>query len=67
MVIGEVDVIMAHPLPAGMVLVTVYEPGVLAPIFTWPVEVLKKTNPPVELNVPATPPRTGVGFEAVVQ
>ena len=56
-----VAVTEGHPPDAAIVFVTVYVPGVLADKLTCPVEVLTKTNPAVELNVPATPPPLNVG------
>ena len=56
-----VAVTAAHPPEAAMVFVTVYVPGVLADKFTCPVNVLVKTNPAVEENVPAVPPPLNVG------
>ena len=64
-----VAVTAGHPPAAATVFVTVYVPAVLDAKFTWPVEVLTKTKPAVELKVPATPPplNVGDGFAAVLQ
>lgn len=63
-VIELVAVIIPQGVPLLIELVTVYVPGVLAAKFTCPVEVLTKTNPVVDENVPATPPplNTGLGL-----
>jgi hypothetical protein len=59
--IVDVAVTAAHPPEAAIVFVTVYVPAVLAVRLTCPVEVLTKTKPAVEENVPATPPPLNVG------
>jgi hypothetical protein len=56
MVTWEVADTALHPPAAAIVLVTVYVPGVLPERLIWPVAVLTKTNPAVELKIPATPP-----------
>ncbi len=43
------------------IFVTVYVPGVLADKLISPVLVFAKTNPAIELNVPALPPPLYVG------
>jgi hypothetical protein len=60
-VIFAVAVIAGHPPEGAIVFVTVYVPAVLADKFTMPVDVLTKTNPAEEENVPATPPPLNVG------
>ena len=57
-----------HAPEAGMVLVTVYVPGVLAAKFTRPVAAVM-LNPAVDVNVPAVPPplNVGEGFAAFWQ
>jgi len=50
-----------QPFPAAIELVTKYVPGVLAFKSTSPVLVLTKTNPAVELNVPALVPGLKIG------
>ena len=61
MVTVLVAVTMPQPDAAAMVLVTVYNPGVLADKSICPVAVLTKTKPLVDENVPATPPPLYVG------
>ena len=56
-----VSVDAGHPPDAAIVLVIVYVPGVLADKFTCPVAVLTKTNPAVDVNVPALAPAANVG------
>jgi len=54
-----------QPPPAGIVLTTVYMPGVLADRSTCPVSELIKTRPGVDENRPATPPGLKVGKGSV--
>ena len=61
MIIGAVAVTIPHPPDAAIVLVTVYDPAVLADRSTWPVAEFTKTNPGVDENIPATPPPLNVG------
>ncbi len=65
-VIFAVAVAAAHPPDAAIVFVTVYVPAVLASRSTCPVDVLTKTNPAVEENVPALalPVNVGEGLDA---
>jgi hypothetical protein len=68
-VMVAVAVTAGHPPAAALVFVTVYVPAVLAERFTCPVAALTKTNPAVDVNVPAAPPplKVGEGFAAVLQ
>ena len=65
----DVAVLEGHPPEPAIVLVTVYVPAVLAERFTCPVLALTKTNPAVDVNVPATlpPPKVGEGLVAFWQ
>lgn len=63
--IEELAVADAHPPEAGIVLVTVYVPGVLAERSTSPVPELTNTNPAVEVKVPAVPPPLNAGNGSV--
>ena len=60
-VILAVAVAAAQEPDAAIEFVTVYVPAVLAARSISPVFALTKTNPEVELNVPAVPPEVNVG------
>lgn len=61
--IGKVAVAAAQPPLAAMVLVTVYEPGVLADRSIWPVLTFTNTSPAgVAENVPALAPEPNAGL-----
>ena len=64
MVTLEVATACPQPPVAGIVLVTVYVPGVEARRLIIPVAVLVNTKPGADANVPAMPPplKTGDGF-----
>ena len=68
MVMGEVAETLAHGAVPVTKLVTVYTPGVEAPIFTKP-EPPVILNPTVELKAPklAPTPNVGLGLPEVVQ
>jgi hypothetical protein len=59
--------VAGHPPPAGMVLVIVYVPGVVAPSVITPVEELMTSPAGAAVNVPAEPPplKDGEGFGAL--
>lgn len=61
MVMLAVALTAGHPPDAGIEFVMVYVPGVLAERSTCPLEVLTKTRPAVDENVPAVPPPLNVG------
>ncbi len=65
----EVAVTTPQPPEAAIVFVTVKKPDELAARSTCPVAELTKTNPAVDVNVPATPPplNVGKGFAAFLQ
>jgi hypothetical protein len=60
-VIVAVATTTAQPFAAGIVLVTVYVPGVLEFVLTTPVAISLKFKPVVEVKTPATPPPEKVG------
>jgi hypothetical protein len=68
-VTDAVAVAAAHPPLAGIEFVTIYVPAVLADRLICPVLAFTKTNPAVDVNVPALPDpmKVGEGLAADLQ